>query len=748
VNEDEFDSGKRTLPPPVSDDDRPQLRTTDELMAVLREVADGITMQDSQGRIIFANDAAARTVGLDTADDYYRLPVTEILQRFEVFDSQGLPLSLDRLPGRRAMRGERGDEITVRFRVVATGEERWSIVGASPVFDDRGGVRFAVNIFCDVTDRMHAELAREFLSNASVELASSLDYETTLENVARLAVPIFADICIFDILADSGVVRCAVVHRDPERAQALRDLIERVPLDLTSKHPVARVLRTGQSELATNIARGGLNLASLEPERATTLRELGFLSTIVTPLVARGHPIGALSFIHAESGRQYTTADLDLAEEVARRAALAVDNATLYRDAQVAAARLSALAEASRAFAEASLDLQTVLDTVVQTVVGLIGDQCTLRLISDDGEWADAVAMYHRDPVLLVRLRELMLSERQHVTEGLIGTVLATGTPFRTESVTAGFMDAVKPEHRAFFERVPLYGMLVVPLRVRERVIGTLGVASEQPETTISQDDETFVQELADRAALAIENARLHREAQDAVRAREQFLSIASHELKTPLTSVKASAQLLDRRLRGAAVDPTRVMPLVNSLQAEIGRLETLVTDLLDATRIQQGRLELRRELVDLSELALLAIERFEHAPQRLSSHTLALDAPSPIEISVDPSRIDQVLVNLISNALKYSPDGGAVRVAVRQDTDDAILTVSDEGTGITPEELATLFQPFARDDRARQSIGGTGLGLFITAEIADRHGGSILVDSDPGRGTTFTVRLPLTVDG
>jgi signal transduction histidine kinase len=239
----------------------------------------------------------------------------------------------------------------------------------------------------------------------------------------------------------------------------------------------------------------------------------------------------------------------------------------------------------------------------------------------------------------------------------------------------------------------------------------------------------------------------LFREAEDAVRAREQFLSIASHELKTPLTSVKASAQLLERRMRQPDSDPARVSSLVSQLQGEIGRLEHLVADLLDATRIQQGRLELRREPVDLVVLARQGIERFEQVPERLPAHRLVLDSDATVSGVWDAARLDQVITNLLSNALKYSPGGGEVRLRVRDLGDQAEIAVSDEGIGITAREREQLFQPFARGDIARQSIGGTGLGLFITREIIDRHEGAIEVESEPGSGSTFTVRLPHVSD-
>ncbi|HEX5163860.1 MAG TPA: ATP-binding protein, partial [Thermomicrobiales bacterium] len=508
---------------------------------------------------------------------------------------------------------------------------------------------------------------------------------------------------------------------------------------------VMLAIQTGKVTLHVDIASEAVARAGLTDARVEVIAALGFRSVIVVPLEARGRRIGALSLMYADSGRRYSHTDLSVALELAHRAATAVDNALLYHEAQQAAARLRALAEASHAFAEASLDLPAVLDAVARSAGELIGDQCILRLLSDESDLLPAVAVYHPDGERRAQLAEFLAREAQHANEGLVGSVVATGRPV---FIPATDLDALRTTitagHVEDIERVPLHSIIIVLVRVHERPIGTLGLGRERPGEPYTEEDLLLLQELADRAGLAIENARLFREAQDAIRSREQFLSIASHELKTPLTSVKASAQLLGRRMQRDPIDRERLMPLVAQVQSEIGRLENLVHDLLDATRIQQGRLELRPEPVDLVDLARQALGRFESAAQQAPVHTLRLDAPEPIIVEIDPDRIDQVITNLISNALKYSPDGGDVGVAVRRIDSVAEIAVSDAGIGISQAEQATLFQPFARGDVARQSIGGTGLGLFISAEIVERHGGTIEVESTPGHGSTFTVRLPL----
>jgi PAS domain S-box-containing protein len=233
-------------------------------------------------------------------------------------------------------------------------------------------------------------------------------------------------------------------------------------------------------------------------------------------------------------------------------------------------------------------------------------------------------------------------------------------------------------------------------------------------------------------------------EAQAAVRIRDEFLAVAAHELRTPLTVLKGYAQLLARQLQGPALDRERLTAAADQLTRQLARFEALNDDLLDVAQLREGRLALRPEAVDLADLARQAIARFEHIPERRPGHALTVTAPEPVVAIVDPDRIDQALTNIISNALKYSPDGGEVRVSVGRCGSVAEVVVSDQGIGMAPEEQARLFQPFARAEGVRDRIGGVGLGLYITGQIVERHGGSLAVRSEPGRGTSVTMRLPL----
>jgi hypothetical protein len=259
---------------------------------------------------------------------------TEALSRFELLDEAGQLFSPDRLPGRSVLRGERAPEVTVRFRPSGGGRDRWALVASTPVFDAAGRVKFAVNIFRDITERKRAEDAARFLAETSRALSESLDYEVTLERVAHLAVPSLADWCVVDIVEAHQVRRLAIAHSDAARIELARKLQEDYPPKPGAPTGLGAVLRSGKPELISEISDATIVAGARDAEHLRLLRALQLRSYMIVPLLARGRTLGAITFVAAESGRQYAPGDLLLAEEVAGRAALALDNARLYREAQ------------------------------------------------------------------------------------------------------------------------------------------------------------------------------------------------------------------------------------------------------------------------------------------------------------------------------------------------------------------------------------------------------------------------------
>ncbi|WP_164017741.1 PAS domain-containing sensor histidine kinase [Pyxidicoccus trucidator] len=249
-----------------------------------------------------------------------------------------------------------------------------------------------------------------------------------------------------------------------------------------------------------------------------------------------------------------------------------------------------------------------------------------------------------------------------------------------------------------------------------------------------------LIEDITDSKLADEERGRLYHEAQEAIRVRDDFLSIASHELKTPLTPLSLRLATLERRMeRGEHVDPSTL----RHARQHLLRITGLINDLLDASRIEAGRLALHPEATRLDSLV-------EHVLQAMDghrgAHVVHYDKPEqPVLVRADPYRLEQVIANLVENAFKYSPDGGTIRVELRSRGELAVLSVTDPGIGIPPDQQKLLFDRYFRARNvSSRSYGGLGLGLYISRDIVERHGGRIWVESEVGRGSTFHVALPL----
>ncbi len=415
----------------------------------------------------------------------------------------------------------------------------------------------------------------------------------------------------------------------------------------------------------------------------------------------------------------------------------------------LAAARLFEAERRARAQAEASereartlyraalaiggeLDLCARLERVLDAAIELTGAKQT---------WV-VLAVPASNEVEIVATRGQLQhwqGVRQPRGVGLVGTVMRENRPLRVaDQQTDPRTWLPERAHRAGFR-----SWLGVPLADRSGVFGVLAVLSEEADH-FTEEDERRLGSLAALAGAAVREAHLYQDAQEAIRARDEFLSIASHELLTPVTGLKGYAQLLQRSLERGMLDPERLTRTLGWINGAADRLAELTRDLLDISRLRTGQLVLRPRPVDLAALVREVADRYgDHPSER---HQLVLSVPAACPVQMDPERLDQVLTNLLDNALKYSPAGGQVRVTLRQQGEGALLTVSDEGIGLPPGAETTIFQPFGRaSNAAERNLPGMGLGLYICRSIVERHGGQIWAESPgDGQGTTFSVWLPL----
>jgi PAS domain S-box-containing protein len=303
----------------------------DQLQAILRGVADAVTAQAPDGRLLFANQAALQLLGFESIEELQSAPGDWIRDRYEILDEEGNEMPTEDLPGRRALAGEPGAEAVVRFRLRATGEERWSAVKATPIRDDDGFVTMAINVIEDITTHKRAERAQRFLADSSALLGASLEPPDVLGQVATLAVPEVADWVAVHMPGEAGIELVALAHRDPELVKQAAELDRQMPTRHDAPRGVANVLRTGESELYPDIPQLVPETAD-ERARVEHVRAFGMRSALVVPMVARGKTLGTLTLATDKSGRRFDEQDLALAEELARRCGMAVDNARLFAE--------------------------------------------------------------------------------------------------------------------------------------------------------------------------------------------------------------------------------------------------------------------------------------------------------------------------------------------------------------------------------------------------------------------------------
>jgi signal transduction histidine kinase len=303
---------------------------------------------------------------------------------------------------------------------------------------------------------------------------------------------------------------------------------------------------------------------------------------------------------------------------------------------------------------------------------------------------------------------------------------------------------AMNEDHLAFLGSIAVDSALTLPLQARGKIIGSLLLCRGPGRPSFQEGDHELAQDLAFRIAASVDNWRLYQEAETAIRVRDEFLSIASHELKTPLTPLKIQTQQLLRLMCKEPlqnVDPARIEKMLTTSNRQIERLSKLIDDLLDISRINTGKLQLNLEHFDLMEMIFDIKQRF--ASQLASSECeLKVNGPSELLVFLDIFRIEQVVVNLLTNAMKYGP-GQPIEISVNRMGDSFSLSVRDGGIGIAAEDQKRIFLRFERAVSSTH-FGGLGLGLYIVTQILEAHGGNISVSSEVKRGSVFRVELPI----
>jgi PAS domain S-box-containing protein len=401
------------------------------------------------------------------------------------------------------------------------------------------------------------------------------------------------------------------------------------------------------------------------------------------------------------------------------------------------------LADASAALATV-VDYQSTLEEVAALAVPRFGDWCGVDMVEPDGSLRQ-LAVAHVDPAK-VRLAHELGRRYPPDPDAPAGAarVARTGEPELMEDISDALLEAAArdPEHLRILRELGLRSYLCVPMKARGRVLGVLSFVAAESGRRYGPADLALAEELARRAAVAVENARLYAELREADRRKDEFLATLAHELRNPLAPIRNSLQILKMPVADRAViDRAREL-----MERQLHHLVRLVDDLLDVSRVMRGKVELRKERVGLAEVVARAVETAQPTIDAQGHELTIALPPDPLEVEADAVRLAQVVGNLLTNAAKYTPRGGRIWLAAERDGGQAVLRVRDTGIGIAPDMLPRVFELFVQVENAvSRSQGGLGIGLTLARSLVEKHGGTIEVRSPGlGQGSEFTVRLPL----
>jgi PAS domain S-box-containing protein len=675
--------------------------------SVVEGTPDIVFVKDLEGRYLVVNSALAREMKIRPEemvgkDDFAVFP-RETAEKLREHDRQVV---------------ESGQGLSFDETALMPHGVRHFQVTKSPLRDPSGRIHGVIGIARDVTEAKVREDFHRFLAEAGALLAASLDYEVTLETVARLAVPRIADWCAVDVVDHGGEIRrVATVHPDPAKVERGRSYLRARPVSLKDEHGSGAVIRTGEPELVPWIPELAAQAAAWHPEDRKLIEDLGLKSVLIVPMRARGKTLGALTFLTAESGRRYGPRDLELAVEVARRGALAVDNARLYREARREIEDRRRAEEALRSSEDA-----------------LRASEARLRLALE----AAPVAVWTVDARLIVQ----SCSGKLYGSGGVLPADAYIGRPI--EELLGPGHPAVEAHRRALrgdsaaydLERDGrVYQSRVDPLRdAAGRIVGAVGGSIDVTERKRAEEE---VRRL---------NAGLERRVEDRTAELKQaladlndFAHLASHDLRTPLRAITGYLDILREDYAGKLLEGDGLECVQLAVAAAEG-LERLVADLLEYSRV--GRRELVPERLDLGRVVDKALAEMD---PDLRGRRAEVTVEGPLgAVRGHAVMLGQVVKNLVSNAVKFvAPDvRPAVRIGARTVDGRLRLRIEDNGIGVPPARRSLLFRMFERLDAGRR-YPGSGVGLAIVAKAVERMGGLVGVEDAPGGGSCFWIELP-----
>jgi len=411
-------------------------------------------------------------------------------------------------------------------------------------------------------------------------------------------------------------------------------------------------------------------------------------------------------------------------------------------DRKLAEDALAFVVRASSAMA-ALVDRESALQQAARIAVPYMADWCVVYVVDEHGA-IDYHAHAHSDPAKEQLLAE-MLTKSPLDWNSNTATVraLRSGTSQLMEHLPEPFLDSIaqSDEHRSIIRELGPRAVISVPLKIRDRTIGVIGLVASDASRRYTEREVRLAENLAERVATAVDNARLFHAVKEANQQKDEFLAMLAHELRNPLAAIRYAVAL------GQMPPDDSPHELFEIIDRQTQNLARLIDDLLDVSRISGDKITLRKESIEAATIINRAVATVRPLLEQ-KQHELVLElADEPVPLLADPTRAEQILANLLTNAAKYTQAGGRVIVRTNRDGKEAVIKVIDTGVGLPPEMLSRVFDLFAQADRTLdRSEGGLGIGLTVARKLAEMHGGTISAASEGlGKGATFTVRLPLS---
>ncbi len=597
------------------------------------------------------------------------------------------------------------------------------------------------------------------LDQRNRDLTESLEQQTATSEILRVISRSQTDVQpVFDTIARAALELCdanagnvftydgnlvhlmSIVSVDSAYAERLARYFPQPPGRRTA---VLRAIDTGGVVAIPDV----LDDVDYDPQVGAHSVAGGFRSVLAVPLLREGSAIGGIAVGRPEPG-SFTDAQVTLLQTFADQAVIAIENVRLFNELQARTADLTRSVGELRALGEvgqavsSTLDLETVLSTIVTRATQLTG--------MDGGsiyEYDEAREEFHLHTAdrLPDELAEALRATPMRKGEGALGRMALTGEPVAISDI--GDETVYQSRVRDLLVALGFRSLLAVPLVRDDQILGGIAVNRKAP-GGFAPEVVALLQTFAAQSALAIQNARLFRELEHksreletASRHKSEFLANMSHELRTPLNAIIGFSEVLHERLFGDVND--KQAEYLADILASGRHLLALINDILDLSKVEAGRMELDRADFDLPAAIGNALSLVRERAQRRGIALASTLDPAIGTIHADERKVKQVLLNLLSNALKFTPEGGAIGVRAGVEGAFVEVAVSDTGVGISPEDQAAVFEEFRQVGAASKKVEGTGLGLAISRKFVELHGGTIRVESELGRGATFAFTLP-----